>query len=119
MPSHSAIRRNVIACLALCLIAQFACAGVGETAWNLGALGRTGHHLVSMRGMGSWASSRNQRAAFLPIHPPSGEASLAEDFYDFYPPWTSSILAKRTVSFAGLLPADEAHLGRAPPSLFL
>lgn len=116
MLSPSAIRRNLIACLAICLAAQFAWAGAGNTAWHPGT---AGHHLVSMRGVGSWGSSRNQRSAPLPIYPPSGEAGLAEASCDFYPRWTVSILAKRTVAFAGLLPVDQSRFGRAPPSLFL
>ena len=110
MEYRSTFRRHLTFWLVTCFLAQ---GSIPATAGSLA------HSQLLTQRITSWSVTRSLQTAPAPNHFASVQADLPEVSFDFSPQWTISLLAKVRTSYPGLLPADTARFGRAPPSSVL
>jgi hypothetical protein len=115
MQNGSTIRRHLARGLAVCFLAQVAWVGLSlSTVANLSR-----HHLAPTQRVALGAGARSLQPAPAANYFGSGLPGIPEVSFDFCPQWNVSLLAKIQTSHPGLLPADTARFGRAPPSSVL
>ena len=107
MENGSTIRRH----LAPWLVIWFLVQGLSPA-----IAGNQNRHQQPTTRVASCAGVRSCLAAPAANHFASGQPALPEVCFDFRPQWNISLLAKVRTARLGLLPADTARFGRAPPS---